>query len=35
MNQRPALSQLTSDEKDARIEALWARLTEQDARSKE
>jgi transposase len=35
MNQRPALSQLTSDEKDALIEALWARLTEQDARIKE
>jgi len=35
MNQRPALSQLTSDEKDALIEALWARLAEQDARIKE
>jgi transposase len=35
MHQRPALSQLTSDEKDARIEALWARLAEQGARIKE
>jgi len=35
MNQRPTLSQLTSDEKDALIEALWARLAEQDVRIKE
>jgi transposase len=35
MNQRPALSQLTSEEKDALIEALWARLVEQDGRIKE
>ena len=29
MSQRPDLSKLTSDEKDALIEALWARLAEQ------
>lgn len=35
MSQRPDLSQLTSDEKDALIEALWARLGEQDTRIQE
>ena len=35
MSQCPDLSTLTSDEKDALLEALWARLVEQDARIKE